>query len=139
MGRDQIRKIVDLQVARLRKQLEEKGIHLDVTNAALSAIAEEGYDPTYGARPLKRVIQQRIQNPLAVELLRSEFGEGSRVQIDYRDGEFTFERTSRHSAWPAGLANPVNAAHTSPTTASQASGCSDGTSEHCDTRRSRPP
>ena len=48
LGPDQIRKIVDLQIARLRKQLEEKGIHLDVTNAALNAIATEGYDPTYG-------------------------------------------------------------------------------------------
>jgi ATP-dependent Clp protease ATP-binding subunit ClpB len=90
---DQIRKIVDLQASRLRKQLEEKGIHLEVTNAALSAIATEGYDPTYGARPLKRVIQQRIQNPLAVELLKQEFAEGSRVKIDYRDGEFTFARS----------------------------------------------
>ena len=53
----------------------------------------EGYDPTYGARPLKRVIQQRIQNPLAVEMLKREFAEGSRVKIDYRDGEFTFERS----------------------------------------------
>ena len=89
---EQIRKIVDLQVGRLRKQLEEKNIQLDVTNVALSAIATEGYDPSYGARPLKRVIQQRIQNPLAVELLKREFTEGSRVKIDYRDGEFTFER-----------------------------------------------
>jgi ATP-dependent Clp protease ATP-binding subunit ClpB len=55
-------------------------------------VALEGYDPTYGARPLKRVIQQRIQNPLAVELLKQQFGEGSRVRIDYADGEFTFER-----------------------------------------------
>ncbi len=93
LGPDEIRKIVDLQVARLRKQLEEKGVALEATNAALSAIAEEGYDPTYGARPLKRVIQQRLQNPLAVEMLKQEFGEGSRVKIDYRDGEFTFERS----------------------------------------------
>ncbi len=64
-----------------------------MTNAALNAIAEEGYDPTYGARPLKRVIQQRIQNPLAVEMLKQEFGEGSRVKIDYRDGEFSFTRS----------------------------------------------
>jgi ATP-dependent Clp protease ATP-binding subunit ClpB len=92
LGPDQIRKIVDLQIARLRKQLAEKGIRLDVTNAALSAIAEEGYDPNYGARPLKRVIQQRVQNPLAVEMLKQEFGEGSGVKIGYTDGEFTFER-----------------------------------------------
>jgi ATP-dependent Clp protease ATP-binding subunit ClpB len=94
LGPDQIRKIVDLQIARLRKQLAEKGIRLEVTNAALSAIAEEGYDPTYGARPLKRVIQQRVQNPLAVEMLKQEFGEGSAVKIGYADGEFTFERTN---------------------------------------------
>lgn len=93
LGQEQIRKIVDLQVSRLRKQLAEKGIHLEVTLAALSAIATEGYDPTYGARPLKRVIQQRIQNPLAVELLKREFDEGSLVKIDYRDGEFSFERS----------------------------------------------
>jgi len=93
LGPDQIRKIVDFQIARLRKQLSEKGIHLEVSNAALSAIAEEGYDPTYGARPLKRVIQQRVQNPLAVEMLRQEFGEGSGVKIGYTDGEFTFERS----------------------------------------------
>ena len=92
LGPDQIRKIVDLQIARLRKQLAEKGIRLDITNAALGAIAEEGYDPTYGARPLKRVIQQRVQNPLAVEMLKQEFGEGSGVKIGYTDGEFTFER-----------------------------------------------
>jgi ATP-dependent Clp protease ATP-binding subunit ClpB len=93
LGPDQIRKIVELQVVRLRKQREEKGIQLEVTYAALSAIAKEGYDPTYGARPLKRVIQQRIQNPLAVELLKREFEPGSRVKIDYQDGEFAFERS----------------------------------------------
>ena len=92
LKRDEIRHIVEFQIARLRKQLEEKGIVLEVTPAALDAIATQGYDPTYGARPLKRVIQQRIQNPLAVELLRSEIPEGSRVRVDCPDGEFTFER-----------------------------------------------
>ncbi len=93
LGQKEIRKIVELQVARLRKQLEAKEIHVEVTEAALSAIAAQGYDPTYGARPLKRVIQQRIQNPLAVELLKQEFAAGSQVKIDYQDGEFTFERS----------------------------------------------
>jgi len=92
LNKAQIRKIVDLQVARLVKQLEEKGIALDVTEAARNEIAAEGYDPTYGARPLKRVIQQRVQNPLAVELLKREFAPGSRVTIDFADGEFTFLR-----------------------------------------------
>jgi ATP-dependent Clp protease ATP-binding subunit ClpB len=94
LQKEQIRKIVELQVARLRKQLTEKEIQLDVTETALDEIASEGYDPTYGARPLKRVIQQRIQNPLAVELLKREFEEGSRVKIDYFGGDFTFERNN---------------------------------------------
>jgi len=92
LGPDEIRKIVAFQVVRLEKQLESRGILLTVTDAAQNEIAAEGYDPTYGARPLKRVIQQRIQNPLAVELLKQEFPEGARVKIDYRDEDFTFER-----------------------------------------------
>jgi ATP-dependent Clp protease ATP-binding subunit ClpB len=94
LQKGQIRKIVELQVARLRKQLTDKGIELDVTETALDEIASEGYDPTNGARPLKRVIQQRIQNPLAVELLKREFEEGSRVKIDYLGGDFTFKRNN---------------------------------------------
>jgi len=99
---DQIRKIVVLQVERLRKQLAEKHIDLEVTPAAISAIAAQGYDPTYGARPLKRVIQQKIQNPLAVEILKREFEEGSRVQVDFRGDEFTFERREATEATGAG-------------------------------------
>jgi ATP-dependent Clp protease ATP-binding subunit ClpB len=89
----QLHKIVELQIERLRKQLKEKGIELEVTTAAIDAIAREGHDPTFGARPLKRVIQQRIQNPLATEILKREFEAGSGVKIDYVDGEFTFERS----------------------------------------------
>ncbi|MGD0653770.1 MAG: ATP-dependent chaperone ClpB [Thermoguttaceae bacterium] len=92
LKRDQIRKIVEIQIGRLKNQLQEKGIQLEVTPAALDAIASEGYNPTYGARPLKRVIQQKIQNPLAVEVLKKDFAEGSHVKIDCQDGEFTFER-----------------------------------------------
>ena len=88
----QIHTIVGLQVDRLKDQLQEKGIELEVTDAAIDAIATEGYDPTFGARPLKRVIQQQIQNPLAVELLKGQFSEGARVKIDHRDGQFTFDR-----------------------------------------------
>ena len=86
-----IHKIVVLQVQRLRKMLAEKGIELEVSERAVSAIALEGYDPTYGARPLKRVIQQRLQNPLAVELLKRESVAGTRVRIDYVDGDFMFD------------------------------------------------
>jgi len=89
---EQIRRIARLQIARLQRQLAEAKIQLEVTDAAVDAIAEQGYDPTFGARPLKRVIQQRIQNPLAVEVLKQDFGEGTRVRVDCVDGEFTFAR-----------------------------------------------
>ena len=92
LSRQQIHRIVGLQIARLKKQLAEHNIDLDVTGAAIDAVADEGYDPAYGARPLKRVIQQRIQNPLAVEILRQQFGEGARVVVDFADDAFTFER-----------------------------------------------
>jgi ATP-dependent Clp protease ATP-binding subunit ClpB len=88
----EIRKIVELQVERLKKQLQEHEIDLELTEAAIDQIAQEGYDPTFGARPLKRVIQQSIQNPLAVEILKREFTAGNRVRVDYTGGEFTFDR-----------------------------------------------
>jgi ATP-dependent Clp protease ATP-binding subunit ClpB len=91
LDRAQIRKIVDLQIERLQHQLTQANLQLEVSEEARDAIAERGYDPTYGARPLKRVIQQQIQNPLASEILKGEFPEGSVVRVDYRDGEFTFE------------------------------------------------
>jgi ATP-dependent Clp protease ATP-binding subunit ClpB len=92
LKRANIRRIVELQVERLRKQLAASNIELEVTGRALDAIAAQGYDPQFGARPIKRLIQQRIQNPLAVELLRHRVGDGSRVRVDYVDDEFTFER-----------------------------------------------
>ena len=92
LSKDNLRQIVGLQVKRLQKQLQEKGIELVVTEAAIDAIALQGYDPTYGARPLKRVIQQQVQNPLAVELLKQRLPEGSQVRVDYVDDRFTFER-----------------------------------------------
>jgi ATP-dependent Clp protease ATP-binding subunit ClpB len=92
LQRDQIRQIVDLQTVRLEKLLDQQGLTLVVTEAARNAIANEGYDPLYGARPLKRVIQQRIQNALASELLKGEFQEGDCVKIDYQDRDFAFAR-----------------------------------------------
>jgi ATP-dependent Clp protease ATP-binding subunit ClpB len=101
LDKPQIRKIVALQVERLARQLEEHGIKLEVTDDALDAIAHQGYDPTYGARPLKRVIQQQIQNPLATEILKGNFGEGVTVRVDYRKDEFTFERIQQEKIQPA--------------------------------------
>jgi ATP-dependent Clp protease ATP-binding subunit ClpB len=85
-----IRQIVDLQLAKLAERVKDQDISLEVTEAAKNVIAEEGYDPVYGARPLKRVIQQRLQNELANRLLAGEFEEGSKVLIDVQNGDFTF-------------------------------------------------
>jgi len=85
-----LEKIVSIQVANLKKQAARAGIEVECTPAAVAEIARLGYDPTYGARPLKRVIQQQLQNPLATELLSGRFPEGSRVVIDFVQDGFTF-------------------------------------------------
>jgi ATP-dependent Clp protease ATP-binding subunit ClpB len=92
LTREQIRQIVDLQIDRLRGLLAKQGLSLEVTDEALTQIAAQGYDPTYGARPLKRIIQQKIQNPLATELLKGQLPEGAAVRVDWRNDDFTFER-----------------------------------------------
>jgi ATP-dependent Clp protease ATP-binding subunit ClpB len=102
LKREQIHKIASLQIQHLAKQLEQHGMGLDVSDAALDAIAREGYDPIYGARPLKRVIQQQVQNPLASEILRGRFAEGTTVRLGYRNDEFTFERSDSDDRQPAG-------------------------------------
>ncbi len=92
LGWEQIRKIVGLQLKQLEAKLEENGIKLVVTDAAAKEIAEEGYDVQYGARPLKRVIQRRLQNPLATELLlRRNVTEGGTIRIDFVDDGFIFD------------------------------------------------
>ncbi len=73
---------------------------LEFTNEALDKLAEEGYDPTYGARPLRRAIQRLVENPLARRILAGEFGAGSTVRIDLRDGELAFEPIAVDSAQP---------------------------------------
>jgi ATP-dependent Clp protease ATP-binding subunit ClpB len=93
LNRNEIRRIVDLQILLLEKKLENQGVSLTVTDAARNAIAAQGYDPTYGARPLKRLIQQRIENPLATELLKGEIAGGGGVTVDCQSGEFTFDTT----------------------------------------------
>ena len=90
LGRDAIREIVDLQLRRLQDQLSKNGYGFDVTNSARDLLAAEGYDPAYGARPLKRVIQQRLQNALANEILAGVYPEGAVIHVDAADGELKF-------------------------------------------------
>jgi ATP-dependent Clp protease ATP-binding subunit ClpB len=94
LSKDQLTRIVDVQLAGLRKRLAQRNLKLAISDDAKKLLAEEGYDPTYGARPLKRVIQQRIENPLAKQILRGEFAEGDTIHIgvDAAKHDFTFEK-----------------------------------------------
>jgi len=92
LTREQLAEIVELQLGRLRERLAQRGISLEVTDAAKELLAEEGWDPAYGARPLKRAIQRLLENPLARALLEGRFAEGDVVRVDARDGELVFER-----------------------------------------------
>jgi ATP-dependent Clp protease ATP-binding subunit ClpB len=97
----QLERIVELQLAELRDRLVERQIELDISPDARRMIAEHGYDPVYGARPLKRAIQRLVENPLALELLEGRFGEGDTVQVDAVDGELAFERAPASVPAPA--------------------------------------
>jgi ATP-dependent Clp protease ATP-binding subunit ClpB len=92
LDREQVSKIVDLQLEKLAEVLRRRELNLVVTEAARKQIAVEGYDPIFGARPVKRVIQQSVQNPLATELLKGEYPEGATIEVDYDGQEFTFRR-----------------------------------------------
>jgi ATP-dependent Clp protease ATP-binding subunit ClpB len=90
LTRKDIGKIVKIQIDLLAKKLKERDVNLVVTPAAMEELANEGYDPAYGARPLKRVIRQQIENPMAVELLKGSFPEDSTLTVDFNGDAFTF-------------------------------------------------
>jgi ATP-dependent Clp protease ATP-binding subunit ClpB len=92
LTRDQLAEIVELQLERLRARLADRRIELELTDAAKEALAEAGWDPTYGARPLKRAIQRLVENPLALRLLEGEFADGDTVRVDAHDGGLVFEK-----------------------------------------------
>jgi ATP-dependent Clp protease ATP-binding subunit ClpB len=94
LSREQLREIVDLQVARLIGRVAERGVEVTLTDAARDLLGEIGYDPTYGARPLKRVISKRLVDPLALGLLKGEYAAGDRIEVDAADGELTFTRAT---------------------------------------------
>jgi ATP-dependent Clp protease ATP-binding subunit ClpB len=92
LGREHLARIVDIQVERLLKRLEERKIAVELTPAARDLLIAEGYDPAYGARPLKRTIQRRVLDPLAMKVLQGEFGEGDRVVIDAEGASLVFTK-----------------------------------------------
>ncbi len=87
---DHIKEIVDIQLRRLKELLSERKMDVELTDAAREMIAREGFDPVYGARPLKRALQREVQNPLAVRILEGEFEDGDTVLVDVRDGGTVF-------------------------------------------------
>jgi ATP-dependent Clp protease ATP-binding subunit ClpB len=96
LGKEQLADIAELQLERLRARLTERKLALELTDAAKDVLAEAGWDPTYGARPLKRALQRLVENPLAQRLLQGEFAEGDTIRVDAQNGELVFE----HAAEP---------------------------------------
>ena len=101
LSRDQIAEIVDLQLERLRRRLAERQITLELTDAAKEALAEAGWDPAYGARPLKRAIQRLVENPLALRLLGGDFTDGDTIRVDAHGDELVFVKVE--AAAPAAV------------------------------------
>ena len=106
LAREHLRSIVDIQVGYLRKRLAERDIELQLDDSARDLLGEAGFDPVYGARPLKRAIQQQIENPLAQRILRGEFGPGDKVQVSAKDGQLVFAKGTS-PARPAGARRAV--------------------------------
>jgi ATP-dependent Clp protease ATP-binding subunit ClpB len=98
LSREQIAEIVEHQLAQLRKRLAERRIEVELTDAAKDVLAEAGWDPTYGARPLKRAIQRLVENPLALRLLEGEFADGDTIRVDAPDGELVFVKAAAPAA-----------------------------------------
>ena len=92
LGKEDLRKIVDIQLSYLVERLENRNIKIEFTNGAREQIMDEGYDPAFGARPLKRTIQQRLENALAAELLAGKFADGDKIKINADTRKFTFEK-----------------------------------------------
>ena len=92
LGKEQIRAITNIQIRRVAKRLEEQDIKLEVSEAALDLLGEAGFDPVYGARPLKRAIQHLLENPLAERLLKGEFAPGDTIVVDAEHGEIVFRK-----------------------------------------------
>jgi ATP-dependent Clp protease ATP-binding subunit ClpB len=100
LSREQLTGIVELQLTRLRARLAERGLSLELTEGAKEAIAEAGWDPAYGARPLKRAIQRLLENPLARRLLEGDFGDGDTIAADAQNGELVFTKAGQREPAP---------------------------------------
>jgi ATP-dependent Clp protease ATP-binding subunit ClpB len=98
LGTRQIRAIVDIQLIYLKKRLAERNMDLSLDDGARDQLGEAGFDPVYGARPLKRAIQQQIENPLAQKILQGDFLPGDHIQVTARDGQLVFDKVGARRA-----------------------------------------
>jgi ATP-dependent Clp protease ATP-binding subunit ClpB len=98
LGREDIKRIIEIQIRSLMKRLEERKIHVELTEAAKDQLVEDGYDPSYGARPLKRAIQRQVLDPLALQVLEGRFVEGDTVVVDAGDSGLSFEKAGHAEA-----------------------------------------
>ena len=110
LSREHLQRIVNIQVDKLVDRLRERGIELRLSHAAAVKLADEGFDPVYGARPLRRLIERTVQNPLAMRILDGDVGRGDTVHVDLRDDEFTFD-VERDEADGARTSDPQRVAH----------------------------
>jgi ATP-dependent Clp protease ATP-binding subunit ClpB len=94
LGLEHMKQIIDIQIRGLAKRLEDRKISVELTDAAKEFLVSEGYDPTYGARPLRRTVQRRVLDALAMRVLEGEFREGDRIVVDVGNGGLTFEKTA---------------------------------------------
>ncbi|MFN2273949.1 MAG: ATP-dependent Clp protease ATP-binding subunit, partial [Anaerolineales bacterium] len=105
---EDMEQIVDLQMAQVRERLAEHGINVELTEAARAWLASEGFDPDFGARPLKRALQRHVESPLSVKILQGEFEQGEHVQVDYNEEEGVVFRRVEDAA-PVKLEEEVSA------------------------------
>jgi ATP-dependent Clp protease ATP-binding subunit ClpB len=98
LRRDDLARIVDIQLGRLRERLQERGIELVVSDEAKDYLAAKGYDPSYGARPLKRLIQKEIENELALKLLDGTFKDGERIEVRTEGEGLSFTQAAPSAA-----------------------------------------
>jgi ATP-dependent Clp protease ATP-binding subunit ClpB len=92
LAREHIAEIVKLQVAHLGRRLADKNLSLELTDSALDYLASKGYDPSFGARPMKRLIARELADRLALEILNGNFSEGDTIEVDLEGGELKFSR-----------------------------------------------
>jgi ATP-dependent Clp protease ATP-binding subunit ClpC len=95
LSKEQIKQIVDIMMIRVKKELKAQGIDIELTEAAKDLLAEKGYDPNLGARPLRRTIQHLVENPLSSKILRGEFVSGDSIIADASEGKLVFKKKKR--------------------------------------------